>query len=63
LTVRECARLQAFPDTFRFFGTLSEQYQLVANAFPPLVSERLAKVILPCLCAGLQEQVRARQIA
>lgn len=46
LTVRECARLQGFPDTFEFLGTVARQYQLVANAFPPLVSDRIARAIV-----------------
>lgn len=43
LTVRECARLQTFSDEFQFFGGIGRQYQLVANAFPPLVSRGLAR--------------------
>ena len=35
LTLRECARLQTFPDDFRFAGTLAEKAMLVANAVPP----------------------------
>lgn len=45
LTVRECARLQTFPDSFEFIGSRTEQYQLVANAFPPVISARIARAI------------------
>lgn len=45
LTVRECARLQSFPDDFKFFGALSNQYKMVGNAVPPLMAYRLGKAL------------------
>lgn len=51
LTVRECARLQGFCDSFEFMGPQSRQYQLVANAFPPPISRRLANAALFSLSA------------
>lgn len=46
LTVRECARLQTFPDSFEFVksGLLSSSdgYRLIGNAVPPLLAYRLA---------------------
>jgi DNA (cytosine-5)-methyltransferase 1 len=46
LTVRECARLQTFPDEFKFVipGHLSasDGYRAIGNAVPPLLAWRLA---------------------
>jgi len=45
LSVRECARIQSFPDDFVFYGNLSDKQQQVADAVPPLMSEAIAKEI------------------
>jgi DNA (cytosine-5)-methyltransferase 1 len=41
LSIRECARLQTFPDDWMFHGTISSKYKQIGNAVPV----RLAKVI------------------
>ena len=46
LTVREVARLHAFPDWYRFKGPLDEKYRQVADAVPPLFSYLLALATL-----------------
>lgn len=48
LTVRECARIQTFPDDFCFFGSDSQQMQQIGNAIPPLFANQMAKQIHKC---------------
>ena len=42
LTVRECARLQTFPDDFLFCGSQSQIIQQIGNAIPPILAEYFA---------------------
>jgi len=45
LTTREGARLQSFPDDFKFFGSQSKKNLQIGNAVPPLLSIKLAEKV------------------
>jgi DNA (cytosine-5)-methyltransferase 1 len=45
LSVREAARLQSFPDNFKFVGSIGFQQQQVGNAVPPLMAKAVFEAI------------------
>jgi DNA (cytosine-5)-methyltransferase 1 len=46
LTPREGARLQSFPDSFRFVGTRAQVVKQIGNAVPPLLGQVIADALL-----------------
>ena len=50
LTVRECARLQCFPDDFRFiYKDVNDGYKMVGNAVPVSLAKLIARAIMDAL--------------
>ena len=49
LTVREAARLQTFPDHFRFDGPPSAAFRQIGNAFPPQLGFVIGAAVLSSL--------------
>lgn len=45
LTIRESARIQTFPDTYIFKGSISSQYKQIGNAIPVSLAQILAESI------------------
>ncbi len=49
LSVREAARIQTFPDNFRFAGTPSNRYRQIGNAVPPMLAEAVGRSLIESL--------------
>ncbi len=45
LTIRECARIQTFPDHYKFHGNAASVTQQIGNAVPPLAAKAIAEHI------------------
>ena len=52
ISVREAARLQSFPDGFRFSCSMNPAFKQIGNAVPPLLSKAIAANMLKQLKEG-----------
>jgi DNA (cytosine-5)-methyltransferase 1 len=60
ISVREAARLQSFPDGFRFSGTMNPAFRQIGNAVPPLLAQSVAETIKSQLNSAISRQKVAR---
>jgi len=58
LSIREAARVQTFPDDFRFAGTPTHRYRQIGNAVPVVLGEAVGHAVM----RTLQRPRRARPI-
>jgi DNA (cytosine-5)-methyltransferase 1 len=45
ISIREAARIQSFPDDFRFLGHMGDRFRLIGNAVPPLMAWGIAEFV------------------
>lgn len=63
LTVREAARLQTFPDWFRFSGPPSHAFKQIGNAVPPRLGEVLGDAVIQALDRKEPEPYSSEEIS
>ncbi|KZC09572.1 PREDICTED: DNA (cytosine-5)-methyltransferase PliMCI-like [Dufourea novaeangliae] len=60
VSVRECARSQGFPDSFRFYGNILDKHRQIGNAVPPPLGAALGFEIRKCLATENNEQLEKK---
>lgn len=58
ITHREAARLQSFPDSFKFVGSKIEIAKQIGNAVPPMLAARIADCVFAMLVTKEEEHDR-----
>uniref|UniRef100_A0A8C3QUR0 DNA (cytosine-5)-methyltransferase 1 n=1 Tax=Cyanoderma ruficeps TaxID=181631 RepID=A0A8C3QUR0_9PASS len=61
VSVRECARSQGFPDTYRLFGNILDKHRQVGNAVPPPLAKAIGLEIKACAVAKLRPPVSLQE--
>lgn len=64
ISVREAARLQSFPDGFRFAGAMNAAFRQIGNAVPPLLALAVARTLKQSLAGtSLTVHDQGRRVA
>lgn len=63
LTPREGARLQGFPDAFRFAGTRAQVVKQIGNAVPPILGRAIARQLAEVMGLRADGQAPRRPVA
>jgi DNA (cytosine-5)-methyltransferase 1 len=59
LSVRECARIQTFPDDWVFYGSTASKYRQIGNAVPVLLGEAIGQYLYQIIKG---DRVQGREI-
>lgn len=57
ISLREAAKLQTFPDSFKFTGNFGEIAKQIGNAVPPLLAQKIAESLIKSL-NGFSKRVK-----
>ncbi|MFA6215105.1 MAG: DNA (cytosine-5-)-methyltransferase [Patescibacteria group bacterium] len=57
LTVREYARIQTFPDNWKFSGSVSQQYKQIGNAVPVNLGYYIGDMVIKMLNGEAKEEI------
>ncbi|QEM67410.1 DNA cytosine methyltransferase [Geobacter sp. FeAm09] len=60
ISIREAARLQGFPDGFKFCGSMNPAFKQIGNAVPPLFAYALAVAMKSTIGAPVDDDIRVR---
>jgi DNA (cytosine-5)-methyltransferase 1 len=63
ISVREAARLQSFPDGFRFPGSMNSSFRQIGNAVPPLMAVAIGHSLMEVLSQAVANHVRRQRRA
>jgi len=63
VSVRECARSQGFPDSYKFYGTILDKHRQVGNAVPPPLARAIGHEIRKSLQKVEQKNKREKKIS